>query len=88
MSPTPAMHLDGATVAKAIDTAVAAGPSGTGTGAATHVANAAATGVTNPANAAYTLADQTALAAAVQNNTTKINAIIAALIAAGLMKAT
>lgn len=85
MSPTPAMHLDGATVAKVIDAAVAAGPGGSG--AAAHVTNAAATGVINPANAAYTLADQTALAVAVQGNTAKINAIIASLVAAGLMKA-
>lgn len=48
------------------------------------VAAAVATGVVNPANAAYTLADQTALAASVQGLVTSVNAIRAALTAIGI----
>lgn len=81
---TRPMHLDGKSIADAIDAAVAAADTGR---TAANVAHAADTGVVHPANVAYTQADQTALAAAVQDLTTKLNAVIDALVAADLMAA-
>ncbi|GAA2141589.1 hypothetical protein GCM10009760_25910 [Kitasatospora kazusensis] len=48
-------------------------------------ANATATGVQNPANAAYTVADQTALAATVQQLTATVNVLLAALRTANIL---
>lgn len=49
------------------------------------VANVAATGVVTPANAAYTQADQTALANAVVELRDKVNLVLAALRDAGTL---
>lgn len=47
---------------------------------------ATTTGIINPANAAYTVADQTALAARVQELVARVNEIRTALISAGLIQ--
>lgn len=75
---TKPMHLDGVSIAKAIDDAA-------GDIEAATVAAASDTGVVHPANVAYTAADQTALAAAVQDLTTKFNALLTSLKAAGVV---
>lgn len=84
---TRPMHIDGVSIARAIDAAVEGGPTGAGTGAAANVAHVVATAVVTPANVAYTQADQTALANVVIDTRTKLNAVIDALISAGLMDA-
>lgn len=78
------VHLDAKSIADAVDEAIVA--AGTAAKAA-HVAHAVTTGTTTPANAAYTLADQTALANAVLSLASKLNALLDALQASGLMAA-
>lgn len=52
----------------------------------TTVAAGTTTGIVNPANAAYTVADQTALAARVQELVAEFNKLRTALINAGLIQ--
>lgn len=75
---TKPMHLDGVSIAAAIDAAA-------GDIEAAHVAAAVDTGVVHPANSAYTQADQTALAAAVQSLTAQFNALLTSLQNAGVL---
>lgn len=91
------MHLDGKSIADEINGAITdalGGPfiNDVAAHVADSTANAVTTGVITPANAAYTLADQTALADAVLSIDaqidalrTTVNAILAALQDAGLM---
>lgn len=93
---TNPMHVDGKSIADAIDAAVAAAAALAApatTSVAGVVKEAAAvtapvtTGVQNPANVAYTQADQTALAAALLSVVSKHNALVASLVASGALHA-
>lgn len=99
---TKPMHLDGASIARAIDKAVTEGITGAEAGAvqdaidaavaaavaalvADNVPDADTSDVVSPADVAYTQADQTALADTVVALGDTVNALIAAMVAAGLM---
>lgn len=75
--------MDPSTVADVIDEAVA----GATSGVIAHQAHAVTTGVANPANVAYTQADQTALAADFVALVTSYNLLLDHLISAGIMAA-
>lgn len=75
-------HLDADSIAEAVEDFVTAGQTAR---TAAHVAHAVNTGVVTPANVAYTQADQTALANAVNSLTAQLNAALDALHTAGLM---
>jgi hypothetical protein len=72
-------HLDSDSIAEAVEDFVAESK------VVPHQAHAVTTGVVNPANVAYTQADQTALAADFIALVTSYNLLLDHLIAAGVM---
>lgn len=76
-------HLDGKSIADAVDEAITDATESV----VPHQAHAVTTGVVNPANVAYTQADQTALAADFQALVASYNLLLDHLVAAGIMAA-